>query len=198
MIRKHPFIVGEQYFDRQAEYTVTAIQGNVLHFRYDNGTAGQCEIYTKARIHQNILAEQRKIHPFQSEQYFATLGFLARHGHFSSTVPAWATESFEHRYQELTGLKPEVGQGYYQDHSEETADKWWFSTDITWKPDFPVNVPPCNIVHDPGGRKTIHKNSFWWSLINIGFRLGRGHNTNQIRESIPTQFRSAFDGGLSL
>ena len=46
------------------------------------------------------------------------------------------------------------------------------------------------------GTFRINNNAYWWQLVRVGFRLGTHHRVDDIRESIPDQFRADFDRGI--
>ena len=46
------------------------------------------------------------------------------------------------------------------------------------------------------GIKRINNNSFWNKLIRLGFRIGKHHDTNAIRGTIPPEKRYLFDEGV--
>lgn len=197
----HPFIVGERYSDRLGEYTVVGIEGARIRIEYDNGTQTDGAIEVKARIYRNILAEQKVLHPIQTEGYFYFLGFLATNSEFNAEVPPQSQESFEEGYFLLAGERPiEHTEGYFPIHIETTWDKWApelriYFPETTLKFEFPPDVETR-----PGtgpGFLRINNNRFWRLLVKLGFRLGKTHNVDMIRLSIPAKFHSNFDAGLN-
>lgn len=196
----HPFIIGEMYADRRGEYTVVGIEGRRITIQYRDGTRVEGDIEIKARIYGNILAEQKSLHPIQTGGYFQFLGFLARHSEFNAEVPPQSQPSFEEHYLLLTGTRPiPHSNGYFPISIQTTWDKWgpelriYFpgsGADLDLPPE--VEVRPGN----NAGVSRINNNSFWWNLVRVGFRLGRTHETDRIRESIPAQFQATFDAGM--
>jgi hypothetical protein len=197
----HPFIVGERYIDRRGEYLVTGINGKRLIYRYDDGTEATGLIEDKARIYRNILAERRAVHPYQSPDYFQSLGFLARHAEFQAEVPPQARASFEENYYLSTGRRPTLHRdGYYPIEIETTYDKWAPELRIYF-PEYGgrLDLPP-EVEVRPGnteGALRINSNQFWWRLVRVGFRLGTNHDIRQIRETIPPDQRARFELGFS-
>ncbi|MEI2607199.1 MAG: hypothetical protein V9G20_01055 [Candidatus Promineifilaceae bacterium] len=54
----HPFTLGGQYRDRNKAYTVLAIAGDTMTVRFDDGTTQTVKIEAKARIWENIQADE--------------------------------------------------------------------------------------------------------------------------------------------
>lgn len=53
------FVIGQKYRDRKGEYTVVAMQDNSIVIERLDGRRETADAATKARIHQNIVAEHR-------------------------------------------------------------------------------------------------------------------------------------------
>jgi hypothetical protein len=195
----HPFIIGERYADRRGDYTVIGIEGDRITIEYDDGMRDGGAIEVKARIYKNILVEQRSLHPIQTEGYFYFLGFLAGHSEFNAEVPPQSQASFEEQHFLLTGIRPRLhSQGYFPIRIETTWDKWApelriIFPDVNLRFDLPPDIE-IRAGNEPGVVR-INNNKFWRLLVRIGFRLGREHNVEMIRASIPSQFREAFDNG---
>lgn len=195
----HPFIVGERYLDRKGEYTVIRIDGGRLIYQYDDGVELAAGVEIKARIFQNILAERRGAHPYQSKEYFWSIGYLSRHGDFQAEVPPQSQPNFEHHYYLVTGVRPQLHKdGYYPIQVQDPNEKWG--------PELRIYFPdPLKQIDLPAGVELrqgnapdilrINNNSFWWHLIRAGFRLGTVHDVARIKQSIPAQFYADFDAG---
>ena len=195
----YPFLVGDQYFDRRGNYEVLEIQGDKIRIRYDTGQELMADIKVKARIYGNILSEGRSLHPHQSAAYFRTLGFLARSGVFHAEVPQRHQAQFEEKYRNMTGCRPVLNKDKY------------FPIDVVrdydkWGPELRIYLPDRDDVEFPQdvklvsgtalGTSRINNNNYWWQLVRVGFRLGTGHDVENIRASVPLDFRAEFDEGL--
>ena len=164
--------------------------------RYDDGTTADADLETKARIVRNMLAENKDLHPIQTVGYFSFLGFLAKYSEFNAEVPPQSKAAFEERYFLFTGTRPEPhAQGYFPIHIRTEWDKWAPELRIYF-PEFDqaFDLPP-GVEIRPGtnpGIFRINNNRFWWALVRLGFRLGKDHNVEQIRQNIPGPFRNCF------
>jgi hypothetical protein len=198
----HPFIIGEMYADRRGEYIVVEIEGRQITIQYANGTRAVGDIEIKARIYGNILAEQRFLHPLQTDGYFRFLGFLARHSEFNAEVPPQSQANFEEHYLLLTGTRPiPHSNGYFPISIQTTRDKWGPELRIYFPEPGPGFDLPPQIEIRPGnnpGIVRINNNWFWWTLVRIGFRLGTVHDVNMIRGHVPAGLRPTFEATLRL
>lgn len=61
--------------------------------------------------------------------------------------------------------------------------------------ELPPNVDVRAGAQDGFGR--INNNWFWRMLVKLGFRLGKVHDIEKIRASVPGKFREAFETGLA-
>ena len=195
----HPFIVGEQYFDRRGSYEVLEITRDNIRIRHEDGRETVSSIGIKARIYANILVEGRALHPHQSAAYFRTLGFLAGSGEFHAEVPRRSQAPFEEKYRNMTGYRPGLHE-----------DKYFLMDTVTnydkWGPELRIYLPDRDDVEFPPGVELrsgrnpgtvrINNNNYWWQLVRVGFRLGTGHEVEHIRESVPLEFQADFDEGL--
>src|SRR4051812_20441678 len=57
-----PFIVGHKYYDRDGEYTVTAIAEDRITIEGSDGRLTIADAALKARIHRNVLMERDADH----------------------------------------------------------------------------------------------------------------------------------------
>jgi hypothetical protein len=196
----HPFIVGEKYLDRRGEYEVRRLEASKMTIRYADGKEETADTAIKARIYQNILSEQTSLHPYQSEEYFATLAVLAKTAEFQAEVPPQAQANFDERYFMLAGLRPQVGRdGYFPISIRTTYDKWGPELRIYFPHRGPrLEFPPSVDVRDghAPGMLRINNNDFWWKLVRIGFRLGSRHDIATIRASVPSKYLTAFEATL--
>jgi hypothetical protein len=53
-----PFVVGQKYFDREGEYTVTAADADHVAIERPDGRQMIAEVALKARIHRNVVQER--------------------------------------------------------------------------------------------------------------------------------------------
>ena len=197
----HPFIVGEKYFDRDGPYEVLAIDGNRITIRYDTGRIATSPIALKARIYQNMLADERVRHPYQSPGFFSTLGFLARRSEFHAEVPPQSRGNFEERYRMIVGRLPTPHiDGYFPIAVETPRDKWGPELRIYFPAvddlEFPPAVQPRTGT-TPGSLR-INNNHFWWRLVHLGFRLGTNHDTANIIATVPTRYQAAYNAGWEI
>ena len=197
----HPFIPGERYEDRRGEYTVLKIAGDVMTIQYADGSQRDDNVQIKSRTYRNILIEQRAQHPLLSDGYFFTVGFLAIKSEFNAEVPPQSQQGFEERYFLSAGTRPALHRdGYFPIQIETTWDKWGSELRIYC----PANHPPLELPPDVELRDTpdpglvrINNNALWWKLVNIGFRLGKGHRIDEIRATVPRQFQTSFERGVA-
>jgi hypothetical protein len=196
----HPFVVGQEYFDRIGNFVVLSIEQGKMRIRYDDGTEQTGDIQVKATIYQNILGEQRNLHPYQSAAYFESLGSLARYGDFQAEVPDQAQHGFEGQYAIFTNGIPTLGVGGYYPVRTVTRDDKWGPELRIYFPDRlqPMELPPGIEIRSGSadGIVRINNNRFWWQLVRTGFRLGVKHDKKKIRDSIPPHFQGDFDRAL--
>lgn len=194
---KHPFVVGNRYSDRCGGYQVLAITGGHVKIRYDDGREATADIAIKARIHANIAADDHARHPHQSAAYFRTLGFLTRHGNFQAEVPPKARATFENKYHEITGHRPVLGNGYFPIDAVTDDDKWGAELRINFPARADLEFPPTVELRSGAnpGTLRINNNQYWWSLVQVGFRLNLRNEVEGVRATVPSAFRTAFDDG---
>lgn len=201
MPQNHPFIVGERYADRIGEYTVIAIKGDLLKIKYDDGKEAEGGIEIKARIFKNILNEHRHFHPIQSQGYFFFLGYLAAHAELHAEVPPQSQPGFEENYLMLVGVRPKLHvDNYFPIHIVTTWDKWGpelriYFPEVKHNVDLPPGVD-LKAGNEPGILR-VNNNQFWWTLIKLGFRLGKQHDVAKIRSTIPPKFQTDFGAGMN-
>ena len=193
----HPFIVGEQYFDRRGSYEVVEIKEDKIRIIYDDGHEAEGDIAIKARIHRGILGEGRARHPHQSAAYFRTLGFLAASGEFHAEVPRKSQAPFEEEYRNITGYHP-VSYQYFLLDTVTNDEKWGPELRIYFPEWDGVEFPPDLELRSGrnAGTVRINNNRYWWQLVRVGFRLDTRHDVENIRESVPPEFQADFDEGL--
>ncbi len=110
--------------------------------------------------------------------------------------------NFEERYRLYTGIPPILHQeGYYPIEVEDPYDKWGpelriYFPDSLRQLDLPARVEICE--GNAPGISRINNNNFWWQLTRAGFRLGRNHWVEGIRQTVPPRYRQGFDRGYGL
>ena len=75
----HPFEIGDEYRDRNKAYTVLAIAGDNMTIRYNDGITQTVKIEAKARIWENIQADEAPPpprRPFQDDEGMDTYPVL--------------------------------------------------------------------------------------------------------------------------
>lgn len=197
---KHPFFVGGYYRDRKQGYEVISMSAEGMVVRYDDGTqekVGVESLKIKARIYDNILSDFRVNHPVATDDYFRTLGFLARHARFEAELPNRVVDQFLEQYHRLSGVATSTAHPSVMSLGD--VDKWgpelrmYFPTpprELDLGPDIDVRSGQND------GIKRINNNALWNKLIRLGFRIGKDHDIGIIRESIPHDKRYLFDEGL--
>ena len=195
---RHPFIVGGQYRGYSGTYEVLDIADKRISIRYTDGRTTTGDLEIRARIHKDIIATARANHPYQSAQYFRTLGFLTRYGEFHAEVPPQSREPFQKKYQMVTGYRPVLHKdGYFPIDVATNYDKWGAELRINFPTRDNLDFPPAVQPRTGAAAETlrINKNDYWWQLVHVGFRLGTRHDVEQIQASVPSDLVAAFDDG---
>lgn len=197
----NPFFIGGYYRDRRQSYEVIDMSATGMVVRYEDGTQeriGSESMAIKARIYYNMLAEFRVNHPILTDDYFWSIGFLAGNSRFEAELPNQVVAPFLDQYSRLSG------ENLVADHplviSLGEVDKWgpelriYFPTpprDLDFGPGIEVRAGQTDAI------KRINNNSFWNKLVRIGFRIGKNHDVNLIKNSIPPEKREHFEKGLN-
>ena len=204
------FLIGGRYRNRRGEYEVMDVVGNQLHVVYNDGAEDVLDAIVQERIMRNIALETTAVAPYRNagaldrnRRYFRSLGFLAsRVTMMEAIVHPKAQAGFVDTYRTIVGRPPQVGAIGYYVHQQE-VDKWGNELRITFDAsatelqvlDF---GPGVAAVENPSGAETswrINRNSFWWDLLRVGFRMGNHQILDEIRDSIPQEYRGEFDDG---
>jgi len=197
-----PFFIGGYFLDRNQGYSVIELTENSMKIEYDDGTEEilnkeRAEI--KARIHKNIISEYSYYHPEASEEYFKTLGFLSNNGKFEAEIPKRSITNFLDNYEIHSG-----------ERVTPDTDGIIILGDVDkWGPELRIYFPNPNFNFYLGQNieirsgnvpelSRINNNNLWMRLIRIGFRLGKNHNIESIRGTIPPDQINNFEIGLSL
>ena len=188
------------------------VVGNQLHVVYNDGAEDVLDAIVQERIMRNMALETTAVAPYRNagaldrnRRYFRSLGFLAsRVTMMEAIVPPKAQAGFVDTYRTIVGRPPQVGAiGYYVHHQE--VDKWGNELRITFDAsatelqvlDF---GPGVAAVKNPSGADTswrINRNSFWWDLLRVGFRMGNHQILDEIRDRIPQEYKGEFDDGTT-
>jgi len=135
-----------------------------------------------------------------SEAY--TIGYMSTRCWLDAEVPEKAQNAFEDKYRSVTGETPVPGSEHYV-LLHGNANKWGHELRIYFQfPSnghdsltFPGDISP--VASTTPGILRINMNTFWWQLVQIGFRLGRIHARDQIRRSLETKYLSDFERGVA-
>lgn len=199
-IENLPFYVGGYFLDRNQGYVVTELASDHMEVEYDDGTAEVFDresMQIKARIYENMRSEFEDHHPDTSDDYYRTLGFLASNSRFDAELPAQSVSNFLENYQVHSGQ---------QITSEHTGINLLGDVD-KWGPELRIYFPVTDLnlrfgqeVQETSGPDPntlrINNNNFWMRLVRIGFRLGRNHDIEAIRNTIPPDKIASFEEGL--
>jgi len=200
--KKSLFFVGGYFLDRSQGYTIKEFRDNRMKIEYDDGTEGVLDkegIEIKERIHENILDEFSNYHPEASDSYFKTLGFLSKHGRFDAEIPQESSCNFFDNYEI-----------YSEERVNSDTDGVIILGDVDkWGPELRIYFPTPNFNFFIGknieirsgivqGQSRINNNNLWMRLIRIGFRLGRNHDIEKIKATIPPDQIKNFEMGRRL
>lgn len=197
------FFEGGTFVDRQGSYTVINIEPRGMQIKYENGFREfipESRLSIKERIHQNIYGEFARKHPSTKEEYFFTLGFLARYARFRAELPEHTVKGFTTNYEAATGLPFPV---MHEDiRYEFNPDIWGAGLRIIYpKPDFELDFGSEVEVEEQKqstNMMIVSRNKLWLMLIELGFRLGTDHDVDRIRKSILNEKdQKSFDKGYN-
>lgn len=196
-----PFYVGGYFLDRNQGYVVTEIASDHMKVEYDDGIIEVLDresMQIKARIYENMISEYEDLHPEASDDYYRTLGFLEVHGRFDAELPERSVSNFLENYQTHSGEHVTI------DHEGIVllgdVDKWGPELRIYFpETDLAINLGyEAEITAGPApGILRINNNNLWMRLVRMGFRLGKDHDIEAIRETIPPDKIVFFEEGLS-
>lgn len=199
---KESFSVGGYYRDRKQGYSVLSLDPDGMTVQFDDGTRRKLDdsqIAIKARIYRNIVGEERQNHPEATEEYFRTLGYLSANGRFEAELPARSVSGFLDHYHHSTDER--VSTEHNSVILLGDVDKWGPELRIyfpvpSFKTDFGPNVD-VRSAQTPDNLR-INNNAFWNRLIGLGYRLGKSHDVDAIRQTVPLAMHSVFDEGRGL
>ncbi len=142
----------------------------------------------------------------KGRRYYQSVGFLALRATLVEAIVIPSRQMrFEAEYEDITG-SPIASEVTGLSVHNRDIQKWGDQLRVTFEAssvekdslDF---GPDVSVVNDPGNRGQswrINRNSFWWDLVQLGFRLGGNQDVDAIREGVPSGHKSAFDQGLQL
>lgn len=201
------FEIGSRYRDRSGWYEVLEVDGKNIRMRYEsNGREDTAPIELKRRVFLNISQEEEQVTPYLEEEknraYFKTLGYLTNYGFIEAIIPQKSQDGFDSTFRRIKGRHPlPQEEGYYLHHDPD-VDKWGTEMRLTFIIPRTISTndlefgPDVNIVESPEVDKLrINSNAFCWRLLELGFDLGKGHNTGRIEASIPDAYRPNFQDG---
>jgi len=195
-----PFYVGGYFLDRNQGYVVTELASNYMKVEYDDGTEEVMDresMLIKARIYENMISEYKDIHPDTSNDYYKTLGYLARRSRFDAELPGHSVSNFLENYQTHSG----------QQITDEHPGIDLLGDVDKWGPELRIYFPVTDLnlrfgqeVQETSGPDPntlrINNNNFWMRLVRMGFRLGRDHDIEAIRDTIPPDKIALFEEGF--
>lgn len=197
------FFEGGTFVDRQGTYVVNQIGATGMIITYEDGASefvGASTLPIKERIHQNIYGEFARKHPSTKEEYFFTLGFLARYARFKAELPEHTVNGFKANYEAATGksfpaIHPDI-------RYEFNPDIWGAGLRIIYpKPDFELDFGSEVEVEEQKqstNMMIVSRNKLWLMLVELGFRLGVDHDVDRIRKSIlDKKDQKFFEKGLN-
>lgn len=146
----------------------------------------------------------RKLFSFvPSNDFYRSLGYLAKHSTLYVRILLRNQEDFHDEFFELKGYDPVVEPGVFcvLQSNEGTSQ---FADELS----IVVRTPGWELdtgnIKPEGGKKSVGNKAFfhsadmvWW-LLKIGFNVGKLHNIEQIRSSVPDGYKESFDLGLKL
>jgi hypothetical protein len=205
------FQVGGRYRNHTGEYEVLRIDNGSLIVQYDNGHEAALNARMQTRIIGNMNRQNRRVEPYsgtegqlKNERYYRSMGFLAvRVTMLEAIVHPIAEVGFETTYRGITGQSPSNALGGYSVHAA-SVDKWANELRVTFAATYEEMSeldpgPEINIRENPGREDSwrINKNAFWWSLLRMGFKMGREQNLDQILANVPRAYVDEFNAGVA-
>ncbi|MFA5423323.1 MAG: hypothetical protein WC374_05645 [Phycisphaerae bacterium] len=137
-------------------------------------------------------------------EFFEILGYLsspARNTKLDVETHPRRRASFETEFEQLTGIRPEVDNHNYYVWDEE-ANKWGTELRIYFNNSENASAALRNMIVSPrpnfGYNARINNNSFVWRLIEYGFLLRDGQDSNRVRQLVPTEYTNVFERGYNL
>lgn len=218
------FAIGTRWFRRDYEFIITHNNGKVAEYKkiYEDGSVDkqiggfidEAGAAAQIRIHENILADKdREVRKAagiikarkgktpglvmsNARVVFYTLGLLARHAYLGLRVVEKTRDMEAEWYQGVTSKLPwEEESGYEFDSHPGT---WYTKLYVALNPELVSgNVSFPNEVINEDTRACIYNTEWCRELIRRGFRLGRKHEVEKIKKSIPTEYLQHFEEGFN-
>lgn len=136
------------------------------------------------------------------DEYFRTLGYLAKHGKMEAEVPEKDTIRFERNFERIKAERPSVGN-----HYRILIDKT-----NKFGPQIRIFFPESNLreIFVPPGinnkrnqnldKQTscnVSDNQWCWELLEMGFNLGKEHDIERVISNIPNEHKESFYVGYT-
>ena len=132
----------------------------------------------------------------ETDEFYYALGWLANHvGSMTAILPDYLGSAFEKHFgsdtpKTLVDGRAKTSGGY--------AKQWSWEFKCTIKKLNDTVVPACIQSVTTDFSKGIHNTSFLWDLVtNHGFRFGKKQDVDQIKNTVPAQYISSFEAGLT-
>ncbi len=205
-LRKIKFNVGDKYHLGKGAFEVIEVGVEKLTLKWEDGAISQLPITTVNDAIQNkMFRDKNKITlsgtyntSDSKENYYRTLGFLAKHGRIIARVTPKTEHNFVNKYIDIKDEYPYELDGYEVDTCLNTWSnviRIIFST---------KNISSLNMFSFPnspvlgsGDHDMIINNLEWgFGLFEMGFGLGTNHNIEEIESNIPDEYIKYFKEGL--
>lgn len=145
----------------------------------------------------------RKFQFVLSNEFYKTLGYLAKNATLYIKLLPKNVGIFYDEFFELKGYDPVEESGVFCILQENEKSSPW-SNELSVFVELPKgwelntgNIESENLKNKRGSRATFNSTSWVWWLLEQGFNLGRVHNIEQIRSSVPDWFKESFDSGVN-
>ncbi|OGM09209.1 hypothetical protein A2Z67_04690 [Candidatus Woesebacteria bacterium RBG_13_36_22] len=218
--------VGETYMDNSGYYTIESITNDevVIVRRGKDGEEIRTSISpqvllenTNERYLKNFSddknksrrADARKGNSYNrkeflftdSNNFYKTLGYLAKHSKLYVRVLVKNKDDFHDKFFELKGYDLVVEPGVFcilksKEGTSQFADELSVIVKI---PDWELdtgNIEPEGGIKSTG-RVYFNSTEMVWWLLGRGFNVGKPHNIEEIRSSVPDWYKESFDLGLN-
>lgn len=130
----------------------------------------------------------------QSDEFYYALGWLTKHvGTMTATIPDYLESAFQKYFgadaiHTLIDAKKKTSGGY--------AMQWSWSFKATLKK--AKNIPSILSSYLNSTGKSIANTAFIWDLVDdYGFQFGKKQDVEKIKNTVPAQYMSMFEAGLT-
>lgn len=132
----------------------------------------------------------------ENDKFYYALGWLVNHiGTLTAILPDYLGPAFEKHFgtdapKTLVDGRAKTSGGYAKQWS------WEFKCTIKKLKETVVPTVIQNVTTDFS--KGIHNTAFLWDLVeNYGFQFGKKQDIGKIKDTIPAQFTTSFEAGLT-